>query len=178
MSTDESTFCDLQPRKTTIHLHWSGTLEMDFFALCTDAQGVQRLVSFAEVDVDSEAVVQILSEFAFQQVPKDNQEIIQVRLDMDSAVESVDFFAWEFDAVEANESCGFEFHNVFIEVIQEGKRWTGPSMAVEDSSGNALYLGRIQKSDNWQYVSKMKSFMAPLLEELSEVQQMFQNQVL
>lgn len=177
MNTNESTFCVLQPQKTTIHLHWSGTLEMDFFALCTDTQGVQTLISFAELDVDSDAVVQILSEFAFQQVPKDNQEIIQVRLDTDSALESVDFFAWEFDAVQANESCGFEFHNVFIEVVQEGGHWMGPSIENGGQSGNALYLGRIQKTDNWQYVSMMKPFTAPLLEELSEVQLLFRNYV-
>lgn len=176
MTTNEPTLCVLKQQNTTIHLHWSGTLEMDFFALCTDAQGVQTLVSFAELDAEPDTVVQILSEFAFQQVPKDNQEIIQVRLDVDSSLRSVDFFAWEFDAVEAESFCEFEFHAVFVEVNQEGHQWIGPSYSAGEMSGNAIHLGRLQRLDDWQYVSMMNIFNAPMLEELADVQQFFQNQ--
>ena len=177
MNIDGSAFCVLKPQKTTIHLHWSGALEMDFFALCTDTQGVQTLVSFAELDANSETVVQILSEFAFQQVPKDNQEIIQVLLNVESSLASIDFFTWEFDAVESQSPCAFEFHALFMEVNQEGLHWIGPSFESGEQGGNAVYLGRLEKGDDWQYASVMKIFSAPLLEDLSEVRVLFQQQV-
>ena len=172
---NEPVLCTLMPQKCTVHLHWSGTLDMDIFGLCTDVHGATSLVSFADLEFNESSAVQILSDFAFQQVPADNQEIIQVLLD-DGTIKCVDFFAWEFESVQNGQPCGFEHHDVFVEVVQS-KSWSTSKYASGPDEGNALYLGRLIFNEQWHFVSRLHAFTAPLYEDLQEVQNFFKSQV-
>ena len=86
------------------------------------------------------------SESAFQQVPKDNQEIIQVLLNVESSLSSIDF-TWEFDAVESQSLVHLSFMLYLWRSIKKASIGLGHRSSLE-KGGNAIYLGRLEKGDN------------------------------
>ena len=139
---------------------------MDFFALCESESGDFSLVSFSAIG-ENITGVELLSDYTFQEIPTDNQEIIQVTKDAASHWKRIWFWAWDFEQVESNVSKGFSDLNLYLEIKGSDVSLEGDPIKME--SGNAVLLGCLDLGMYWTIISLSLPETAPLTDDLDDM---------
>jgi len=168
----------MMSEQVTAHLHWQGLSELDLICFCQFADGSSQLVSFADDGtLEQKPFVQLLSDYKFQEVPTDNQEIAELNLSEDT-LRAVWFFTWDFEQVEAGVEASFEDYELYLELRQKegvlGESTREVSKSMDEGEGNAICLGcwhREQVSEGTLGLQEINQrFMMPLLEGMEEVE--------
>ena len=161
--------------ESTVHLHWSGTADLDLMALVQQENAEYHLISFAnEGSSEHKPFVQLLSDFAFEEVPKNNQEIVRVYADKMESIFRMWFFCWDFEHVETESAAPFVDHEVSLE-LRQAERLIRTSIVVpENGTGNTICLARWDVNPNHGdeesvLIELNHSFHVPLLEGMPEV---------
>ena len=103
--------------ESTVHLHWSGTADLDLLILVQQGDAKYRLFSFAdEGTLKINPYVQLLSDFAFEEIPTDNQEIVRIDAHKIESATTIWFFCWDFEYVEKETTAPFFDHEVSLEL--------------------------------------------------------------
>ncbi len=161
---------------TTVHLHWTKTVDLDLMVLCRRKDDSIELLSFAnEGSVTGEPYAQLLSDFEFSEVPKDNQEIVRMMTDQEDMAEELWFLTWDFDCVQEGNTAKFSEYGLFLESKQGDERWSSdPITESLAEEGNLLCIGHWARrlvSDEHSGMTPMKRVaMIPMLEGMEEVQ--------
>ena len=157
--------------ESTVHLHWSGLGDLDLMALVVGKDNIE-LVSFAhEGSLEEEPYLQLLSDFAFEEVPTDNQEILKISPQQFLESASVWFFCWDFEHVEEGGTAPFSEYELYLEVRQQDRR-VSTTPFVESCDGNAVCISRwdIQGGEqNGVLMELNQPLSMPLLADMSEV---------
>jgi len=155
---------------STVHLHWSGNADLDFMVLLKE--GAQyHLISFAnEGSTEREPFVQLLSDFAFEELPTGNQEIIRICADKITEIEKLWFFCWDFSSVESASVASFDEYETHLELRQGDRRIHTDILTPEHGEGNAVCLAvwEIGEADS-QFEQLNQVLTVPLFEEMSQV---------
>ena len=161
--------------ESTVHLHWSGTADLDLMALVQQENAEYHLISFAnEGSSEHNPFVQLLSDFAFEEVPKNNQEIVRVYADKIESASRVWFFCWDFEHVEAESEAPFVDHEVSLELRQSDRLVRTSTVESENGTGNTICLARwdVNPDDcdgESVLIEVNHPFHVPLMEGMPEV---------
>ena len=160
--------------ESTVHLHWSGTADLDLMALVQQDNAEYHLISFAnEGSLEHSPYIQLLSDFAFEEVPTDNQEIVRIHAQKIDSPSRMWFFCWDFEHVETESSAPFVDHEVSLELRQSDRMIRTNAVESDAGTGNAICLARwdVDPSGNGDSVliEVNHSFHVPLLEGMPEV---------
>ena len=160
--------------ESTVHLHWSGTADLDLMALVQQDNAEYHLISFAnEGSLEHSPYMQLLSDFAFEEVPTDNQEIVRIHAQKIDSPSRMWFFCWDFEHVETNSSAPFVEHEISLELRQSNRMIRTSTIESEDGTGNAICLARWDvnptESDNSVLVEINHPLHVPLMEGMPEV---------
>ena len=160
----------IDPVNSTVHLHWSGSAELDLMVLLKEG-AKYHLISFAnEGAIEHEPFVQLLSDFAFEELPTGNQEIVRVCADKIATVEKLWFFCWDFSNVEAGERSPFEDYEIHLELRQGDRRIQTDTITAEYGEGNMVCLASWKIDEtNHQFEQSNQVLTIPLFEEMSQV---------
>lgn len=168
---------------TTVHLHWTKTVDLDLMVLCRRKDGSVELLSFAnEGSLSGEPYVQLLSDFEFSEVPKDNQEIVRMLTDQENVAEELWFLTWDFDCVQEGKTAQFSEYGLFLEARQDSDRWSSnPITEPLAETGNLLCIGHwcrgIISTEHSGMSALNRVVMIPMLEGMEEVQAFIQDWV-
>ena len=160
--------------ESTVHLHWSGTADLDLMALVQQDNAEYHLISFAnEGSLEHSPYVQLLSDFAFEEVPTDNQEIVRIHAQKIESSSRLWFFCWDFEHVETESAAPFVEHEISLELRQSDRMIRTSTIEANSGTGNAICLARwdVNPSENESSVliEVNHSFYVPLMEGMPEV---------
>lgn len=160
--------------ESTVHLHWSGTADLDLMALVQQENAEYHLISFAnEGSLEHSPYMKLLSDFAFEEVPTDNQEIVRVHAQKIESASRVWFFCWDFEHVETESAAPFVEHDISLELRQSDRMIRTKSIESDAGTGNVICLARweVNPSENGSSVliEVNHSFHVPLMEGMPEV---------
>ena len=161
--------------ESTVHLHWSGIADLDLMALVQQENAEYHLISFAnEGSVEHSPFIQLLSDFAFEEMPTGNQEIVRVHAQKMESARSVWFFCWDFKHVELESAAPFVDHDVSLELRQSDRFIRTNPIESDNGTGNAVCLARwdVKPSDidaESVLIEVNHSFHVPLMEGMPEV---------
>ena len=165
----------VDPIESTVHLHWSGTADLDLMALVQQDNAEYHLISFAnEGSAEHSPFVQLLSEFAFEEVPTNNQEIVRVHAQKMESARRVWFFCWDFEHVETQSVAPFVDHEVSLELRQSDRLIRTSTVDSVNGAGNTICLARWDVNppngtEEGVLIEVNHPFHVPLMEGMPEV---------
>ena len=161
--------------ESTVHLHWSGTAELDLMALVQQENAEYHLISFAnEGSAEHSPFIQLVSDFAFEEMPTNNQEIVRVHAQKIQSASRVWFFCWDFEHVETQSVAPFVDHEVSLELRQPDRLIRTSTVDSVNGSGNTICLARwdVNPSNGTEegvLIEVNHPFHVPLMEGMPEV---------
>ena len=161
--------------ESTIHLHWSGTADLDLIALVQQGDAEYHLISFAnEGSLEHNPFIQLVTDFAFEEVPADNQEILRIQPQKIVSPSRIWFFCWDFEHVESSSSAPFVDHDVSLELRQTDRIIRTNTIESNNGSGNTICLARWDvnprtSDENSVLVEVNHPFHVPLMDGMPEV---------
>ena len=95
-----------------------------------------------EGSIEHSPFIQLLSDFAFEEMPTGNQEIVRVHAQKMESPRSVWFFCWDFKHVESESAAPFVDHDVSLELRQSDRFIRTNPVESDNGTGNAVCLAR------------------------------------
>ena len=115
--TDNRLNVDANREYNTLTLVWYCRFGFDGFGPTGQCRISPNFFFANEGSLEHSPFIQLLSDFAFEEVPTDNQEIVRIHAQKIESSSRVWFFCWDFEHVETESAAPFVDHDVSLNYV-------------------------------------------------------------